>query len=289
MMNEPGQLEVSGGRGERVEMAMNDREDGSAWTFFALTYALSWIFWIPAALFGQDFTSSAWAIPYMLGGFGPSVAGIIMVTLTEGEEGRRDFWRRVVDFGRISAGWYLFIALIFPTLFATSVALASLLGAPLPGFDALAQIAANPLALVGMVVIGIIGGPVSEELGWRGFALDRLQERWSPLESSLILVPFWWAWHLPLFFMSGTTQYAWGFGTPAFWLFLVGIVPLSVLLTWVYNHNDRSILAAVLMHFTYNFTLSLVYPFSMTVNLLQVVLLVVTAVGVVAVDKTRQR
>jgi membrane protease YdiL (CAAX protease family) len=100
--------------------------------------------------------------------------------------------------------------------------------------------------VVGMVVIGIITGPSSEELGWRGFALERLQSRWLPLVSGLILAPLWWGWHLPLFFVSGTTQYAWGFGTPSFWLFLMGIVPLSILLTWVYNHDGRSILAAVL-------------------------------------------
>jgi membrane protease YdiL (CAAX protease family) len=270
-------------------MVTNNRERRSLWTFFVLTYVLSWIFWVPAALFGQDFTSTAWGIPYMLGGFGPSAAGIIMVYRTGDKEEWRDFWRRLVDFRRISAGWYLFIGLIFPALFTVSVLLTGLLGGEVPDFRTLAQIAANPLALVGMVVIGIIGGPLSEELGWRGFALDRLQERWAPLESSLILVPFWWAWHLPLFFMSGTTQYAWGFGTSAFWLFLVGIVPLSILHTWAYNHNGRSVLAAVLMHFAYNFTLSLVYPFSITVNLLQVVLLLVTAGGVVMVDRARQR
>jgi membrane protease YdiL (CAAX protease family) len=63
-------------------------------------------------------------------------------------------------------------------------------------------------APTGMVVIEIIGGPLSEELGWRGFALDRLQDRWSPLVSSLFLATFWAVWHLPRFSMSDTTQYA---------------------------------------------------------------------------------
>jgi membrane protease YdiL (CAAX protease family) len=89
--------------------------------------------------------------------------------------------------------------------------------------------------------------------------------------------------------MSGTTQHAWGFGTPAFWLFLIGIVPLSILHTWVYDRNDRSTLAAILLHFAYNFTLSLVYPFSLTVNLLQVVLLLVTAISIVVADRARRR
>ena len=257
------------------------------WIFFALTYGLSWILWIPAALFGQDFTSSAWGIPYILGGFGPSVAGVIMVYRTRDEEGRRDFWRRVVDFKRISAGWYLFILLIFPAVFGVSFLLTTLLGKPLPAFETLTQIAANPLTLIGMMILGIITGPLSEELGWRGFALDPLQERWSPLVSSLVIAPFWWAWHLPLFFMEGRPQSTWGVSTPEFWLFLAGILPLSILHTWVYNENRWSTLAAVLLHFAYNFTWSLVYPISVSVNLLQVVLMSIAAVVLILVVEPR--
>jgi membrane protease YdiL (CAAX protease family) len=87
--------------------------------------------------------------------------------------------------------------------------------------------------------------------------------------------------------MRGTTQYAWGFVTPSFWFFLIGTVPLSILLTWVYNHNRKSILAAVLFHFAHNFTLGLVHPFSTTVNLLQVILLFATAMGIVLADRSR--
>jgi membrane protease YdiL (CAAX protease family) len=193
----------------------------------------------------------------------------------------------VVDFKRISAEWYLFILLVFPAVSALSILLHSLLGDPPSDFDVLAQIVANPTVLVGMVIGGIITGPLSEELGWRGFALDELRARWSPLVSSLIIAPFWWAWHLPLFFMSGTTQHVWGFGTPSFWLFMIGTAPLCVLLTWVYQKNDRSILAAVLLHFTYNFTLGLVPTSSVADRLSHVILLFVTGVALVLIDRAR--
>jgi membrane protease YdiL (CAAX protease family) len=255
--------------------------------FFALTYGLSWLFWVPVALSGQDVTTTVWLIPYVLGGFGPSVAGIIMVYRSRDEEVRRDFWKRVVDFRRISVGWYLFVLTVFPVSISISILLNHLFGNPLPDLDMLKQVVANPLMLVAMAATGIITGPLSEELGWRGYALDRLQARWSPLVSSLILASFWWGWHLPLFSMRGTTQYAWGFATPSFWLFLIGTVPLSILLTWVYNHNKKSILAAVLFHFAHNFTLGLVHPFSTTVNLLQVILLFATAMGIVLADRSR--
>ena len=249
--------------------------------FCALAFGLSWLFWIPVALSGQHAASTVWAIPYLLGGFGPSVAGIIMTCRNAGRARCRAFWSRVVGFGRISLGWYLFIVLVFPATFGLSILLSVLLGQPPAGFLQVGRIAANPLALIGIVIIGIVAGPLSEELGWRGYALDWLQARWNPIIASLILGLIWWAWHLPLFFIVGTTHYTWGLGTAEFWLFLVGVVPLSVLMTWVYNANERSILAAILLHFTYNFTLGLAYPLPAQTLSIQVVLMFVVAAGVV--------
>jgi membrane protease YdiL (CAAX protease family) len=175
------------------------------------TYGLSWLFWVPTALFGQDVQATAWGIPFLLGGFGPSAAGVILTHRYANKLERREFCRRAVSFRRISLGWYLFIFLIFPALFALSLAVNAMLGRPMPPFETLATIAERPVALVGLLIIGIIAGPISEELGWRGYAQDRLQMSWSVLVSTLILAVFWWGWHLPLFFIDGATQQAWGF------------------------------------------------------------------------------
>ena len=250
--------------------------------FIVLTYLISWLFWIPVALSGQDVNETILLIPFVLGGFGPSIAGIIMVYRNRDKKGRRDFWKSIVDLKRISTKWYLFIFLIFPASFAILFGINSLLGNPLPEFERMAQIGSNPLFLIGIVITGILTGPLSEELGWRGFALDRLQARSSPLISSLILAPFWWAWHLPLFFIQGTTQYKWGVGTPDFWLFMIAIVPLTILLTWVYNHNNKSILAAIFLHFMYNFTLGMVSPLPENINFFPAILLCAIAIGLVA-------
>ncbi|MGD2057137.1 MAG: type II CAAX endopeptidase family protein [Anaerolineales bacterium] len=249
-------------------------------TFVLLAYTLTWLFWIPTAFSGKDFKTTPWLIPVFLGGFGPSVAGIIMVYRREDRTNQRDFWKRVVNVRSITAGWYLFILLVFPLIAALALGFSRLVGDPLSEFSMLSRLASSPLMLIGTVLLGIVTGPLSEELGWRGFALDALQTRWSPLAASLILAPVWWAWHIPLFFIRGSTQFEWGFGTPSFWLFTIGIIPLSVLLTWVYNQNDRSILAAILLHFSYNFTLGLI-PLSVSVNLYHVILLFIVSGTVV--------
>jgi membrane protease YdiL (CAAX protease family) len=70
----------------------------------------------------------------------------------------------------------------------------------------------------------------------------------------LILGVVWSAWHLPTFFIRGSYQASLGIGTPAFWLFLFSILPLTFAFTWIYNNTGRSTLAVILFHSMVNFT-----------------------------------
>ena len=90
-----------------------------------------------------------------------------------------------------------------------------------------------------MLFILVIG----EELGWRGYALPRLQARYSGLAASLILGVLWAAWHLPNQFIPGLEFY--GYGFPAFALY---VVPMTVLFTWLATQTRGSLLLAWLFH-----------------------------------------
>jgi uncharacterized protein len=271
-------------------MARNDRSaDGFPWIYCILTFGISWTLWIPCALSGQDSKSTIWIIPSLLGGFGPSVVGIVMTYRNSDKQARRDFWRRTFGFRRIGVGGYLFFALlVFPVASAASILVESYIAGKAPALPALSNIAANPALLVQMLVIGVFLGAFSEELGWRGYAVDRLQARWKPLTSALLLGVVWWAWHMPLFFIIGTTQQGWGFGSAYFFLFFVWVVSLSVLMTWLYNTNGRSILVAILAHFVSNFTLGLILPISTTGFLLLAIFLAVAAIAIVASGGTKR-
>jgi membrane protease YdiL (CAAX protease family) len=86
-----------------------------------------------------------------------------------------------------SAVWYGLILIGTPAALLLGIALDTLLGGARPGYKMLAQIAAQPSALLPALLIGLIGGPLSEELGWRGFALERMSRRWGLRLSSLLL------------------------------------------------------------------------------------------------------
>ncbi|HKV73484.1 MAG TPA: type II CAAX endopeptidase family protein [Gemmatimonadales bacterium] len=91
----------------------------------------------------------------------------------------------------------------------------------------------------------LLGGPLNEEPGWRGYALPRCQERFGPLGGSLFLGGVWALWHVPLFLLAG-------YLTVPVWAFMLLVVCLSVLMTWVYNISNGSLIPAVLMHAVFN-------------------------------------
>ncbi len=270
------------------ERAITSKKCTSHWLFFALAFVLSWLFWIPAAIISQSKSPSFLGILYVLGGFGPSISGVFMVYWTQEQAGRRDFWQRALSFRRIGRGWCAFTLLAFPVLVALSVCIEILAGRNIPIFPYLAMLAKEPLLIMWIPMIALqvaILGPVSEELGWRGYAIDALQVKWSALVSSLVVGFFWSVWHGPLFFIrdQGNFYYEWGVGTTLFWLFMLRMVLLSVLITWIYNNNRRSILAAILFHFAYNFTFSFVYPIPEAMHLYGTLLILAMAVMIVVI------
>jgi uncharacterized protein len=144
---------------------------------------------------------------------------------------------------------------------------------------------AQPLMILFLLPAGLISGPIPEELGWRGFALDRLQARMNPLAASVTLGLSWSLWHLPLFWVLGTTQAGLGSNTLDYWLFLLNPIALSALFAWVYNQTGGSILSAILMHFSFNVTASLLYPLSPQAGLIHAALLLISMAFTLKVRK----
>jgi membrane protease YdiL (CAAX protease family) len=92
--------------------------------------------------------------------------------------------------------------------------------------------------------ISLISGPLNEEAGWRGYALPRLESRFSALISSIILGILWGFWHLPLYLVETRLP---------FYIFIFLNIVLSILITWGYNNTKGSLVIAVLFHYCFNF------------------------------------
>jgi len=224
------------------------------WLFFGVTFAWTWAFLGVAIWLKVSVETPLGFALFMLGILGPTVTGIGFTYLTKNRAGQRDYWLRVIDARRIGLKWWLILLLFVPALNGLAALIdLGLGGAGASWGETLVNALSNPLALFFSALFATLI-PFMEELGWRGYVLDRLQETRSALMSSLILGVVWSLWHLPGFFIEGTYQAGLGLGTVEFWLFMIGIVPLTFAFTWVYNNTRRSILAVILFHGMVNFT-----------------------------------
>lgn len=231
----------------------------SPWPFFVLTFAWSWLFWVPPAIARLDTSHFITQLGFALGGLGPMVFGLFFTYREGGWKGLRDYRQRIIDWKRLKiSGWALSL-LIVPLLTWMAGWMDWLLGGSglkldTATFHYFTGFLTPPLALPLFLVFLFLFGPVPEELGWRGYALDRLRIRYGSLGGSLILGLMWGLWHLPLFFLKGAYQATLGVGTLGFYLFFTGILALSVGMTWIYDLTGRSILSAILFHFSVNLT-----------------------------------
>ncbi|MBC8166270.1 MAG: CPBP family intramembrane metalloprotease [Bryobacteraceae bacterium] len=86
-----------------------------------------------------------------------------------------------------------------------------------------------------------------EEVGWRGFALTRLQRTYTPLTAALIVGILWGLWHIPLFLWAKSPMSAFPFID-----WFVGILGMSCILAWLYNSANQSLAVAMVFHISTN-------------------------------------
>jgi membrane protease YdiL (CAAX protease family) len=252
------------------------------WPYFGLTFGWSLFFWGMAVLMGAAPNTFQGNLLLILGGGGPPIAAIALTLRDKDPVRRRDYWQRIVDFKRIPPRWFGVIFLVAPLTSLLAALTYKLWTGEAVSFPTIAEYAANPLGLLPFALGILLFGPLPEELGWRGYALDRLQARWNGLASSLILAVVWGIWHLPLFLIPGTYQNEMGFGSLRFWLFMASLIPETILISWVFNHTRRSTLAAILFHFMTNFTGQLLDP-SPDIGLYRLLWVSAIAMGVISI------
>lgn len=212
--------------------------------FFILAYALSWIWMVPLALKSQGIIQVD--IPYSihyLAAFGPMLAALLVTWKSEGQDGLKELIRRITKW-RVKPVWWL-VAVAPLWLYGLFVIVLWLLQGWQVEFSLLGQIDFLPNLGSAALVLWIFTFGFGEEIGWRGFALPRLQKERSALAATFVLWIFWAFWHLPMFFYSYQPYIIPGF--------LIGLLAGSIILTWLYNSTSGSILMVALWHGTFNF------------------------------------
>lgn len=219
--------------------------------FFIISFGWTWLYWslfifqvikLPSGI-GTPNVSLKDMLVYVpivvFSPYGPTFAAFILTYLKDGADTAKKLWRKSWD-REIPVKWLLVTILWYPgvnLLFRVISSLAYGLPQPrLPWLDA-------PLMVLMPFIASIINGGLSEEIGWRGYALPRLQSRFNAAQSSIILGFMEGLWHVPLVFWLGDSRY--GMSIP---LLIIWQMIATFYRTWIYNNTGGSIFASILFH-----------------------------------------
>jgi membrane protease YdiL (CAAX protease family) len=218
--------------------------------YFVLAFALSWI--VEFALIASQ---EGWIDPplpfslHYLAAYGPALAAILMTGFTAGRRGLSELFARVAKW---RVGWkWLSISALFPVaLFALGLVVARVLYGEWPAVRDLGQVNYLPYMGIWALPFWFVTYGLGEEIGWRGFALPRLQRNRTAASSTLILGLLWALWHTPAFFYLDTYEQLGLVMLPAF---AASLLCGAVVYTWLYNSTGGSVLMAALFHAVFNF------------------------------------
>jgi membrane protease YdiL (CAAX protease family) len=213
------------------------------YVYYALAFGITWGaggLGLLVGLYDPNLAFSSSSPLCYLAGYGPSIAGLIMVGRLEGLAGLKRLLARALP---TMAGlpWYLAVIAGFVAVnLAAGRAVDPGILARLPRWDHFLWML--PFTLVTDT------GPIGEEFGWRGFALPFLLRRRTPFAAAVILGAVWAFWHLPAFFIPTLTQYQ-----LSFFVFAPNSIALSVITTWLYRRTGGDMLLMILAHLMANY------------------------------------
>lgn len=251
-----------------------------ALSFIVMTYLFNWSIWgvlyisylgvIDKNIYNKYFMSIN-----LPASFGPTIVSIFFTGILYKKEGikklfiRLTKWKYNPIYYVIVIGWYPIMCYIIVLIYNFM------------NNNSKMEFGGKPsLILVNTILMLIFGGPLGEELGWRGYLLPKLQKKLSPLKSGLLISIVWTCWHIPLFLMPCTFQYG-----VSFLLFLILNVYLSVLITWVFNRTNGSLIFPILIHTSCNVALGelvQVKPISFLFALILIIFVLLTMIPIVS-------
>jgi uncharacterized protein len=253
--------------------------------FFLITFLITWVAWFIAAWFSYQQGLQGLELLFMVPGLlAPFISVGIMISGKNNKAFRKDFWNRL-SLKRINVRFLPAILLIMPF----ALFLATALSLPLGHSSNQFLLSSDYNIMSGQVVLSFLIlflAPTFEELGWRGYGVDSIRSKFNLPKTTLLFAVLWALWHLPLFFIHGYYQNElWNMGIVYVINFFLSILPATILMNWVYYKNNRSILAAILFHFTIDLFSVLFQTEQFTKCLITVILLMISIV-IIYKDKT---
>lgn len=222
-------------------------------TYFIITFVFTWIFWSIAF---NSTSSTLNGTLRIVGSFMPSIMAIIFTGYYDGVNGIKKMLDKLIIW-KVNPFFYAFIflytalSIYLPTLICSIIGINYKIN--ISNHISNFQLTSPITTIVGFLAVMIFGGPIGEEIGWRGFALPKLQSKLNPIVSSIILGAIWASWHIPMFYFHVS-----GYDI-SFISYLLETIWLTILFTWVYNNTKGSLLMVILYHSFDNFIMAICF------------------------------
>jgi membrane protease YdiL (CAAX protease family) len=256
----------------------NSRRTQSSVVFYLLAFGFSWLGWIPQALHARGMFPFDSPLFSLLGGSGPTLAAITALVIYRQRQQIPVLFSALFRL-RASAVWFVFVFGFWFAAAALALAGMGIAGFPLPALSSFGWLSLIP------VFVTMVISNVWEEIGWRGFALPRLQEKFSDLQTTLLMGWLWSVWHLPLLFnpQSPMASLPW-YGEVLFSL------SLTVIYIWLYRHTGGSLFFVSVFHAMSNTAAFVLLELGVFVSSYPFVVGITTvfAVGIILVYGTKQ-
>jgi hypothetical protein len=165
-----------------------------------------------------------------------AVTALILIYQENGKAGVIALLKRTYDFRNIkSKAWYLPMLLMIPSIGFIEYLILRFSGTSIPS---------PQFSLATFGYISVFFMTYGEELGWTGYLIDPMQERWSAIKSGILLGVVWAVIHFPILYINGYSFE---------WIFWHGLytVAVRVLMVWIYNNTGKSLFAMALTHWTF--------------------------------------
>lgn len=216
--------------------------------FYFIVFSMTWFFWLLAIIF---YNSSLLFLFMFLGLIMPAIIALVTIFTSNNKNLKNDFKQKIFNFYKIKP-FYIFLAILFFALIVLlSIGCSVLFGGSPNQFSFTSDFSfsiAGSSALLTILLASFI-----EELGWRGYGEDAIGSYFNWFKESILFGCIWSCWHLPLFFIPGSYQFCLReMGLIYVFNFMISVVPLNFLQTWVYVKNDRSMLATIIFHLFVN-------------------------------------
>ena len=250
-------------------------------SFAVLAYLLSWSWWIPMAVRGEVVRAGEGWPTHLPGLAAPALAAVVVTAVVDGRPGLRDLVARLTRW-RVGRGWWLLV-LGTAGLALLGVVVAVVTGEPVPSLEEFASYSGiGRIGPAGVIAVAFLVNGVGEEVGWRGFAVDRLLGEHGLTRTAMVVAGVWLGWHLPQFWVHASFRTLGPAGT-AGWA--VSLVAASVVLTWMYRSSGRSILLVAAWHTAFNLAVA-TEATGFVVGMLASLLVITGAVAILQRERT---